>query len=288
MIFDDHAVGDDWNVSAAWVKEIRHQPHWKDQIAAGHVSYAVYQHLGNLPAGELEEDDLYAEMRADDDAWSLLREAAHQPHRDSTVARWRHGRDLGNVRLLVVDSRGGRVLEEGHRSMVDTDGWVWIEERATGGVDHHHLFLGTSLPLMLGPGMHHLQAWNERVCSGAWSRRAVRWAENLCRSQDLDHWASFHDSFRQTSELVKGVATGGRGAPPSTVLVLSGDVHNGYLAEAVFRVTKPSAASIRRSEPPCATSCRARNSASSSSPKTGPPPSPRACSPGRRAPRGKT
>ena len=36
-------------------------------------------------------------------------------------------------------------------------------------------------------------------------------------------------------ELVKGVATGRRGDPPSTVLVLSGDVHHGYLAEADFR-----------------------------------------------------
>ena len=41
------------------------------------------------------------------------------------------------------------------------------------------------------------------------------------------------------AELVKGVATGRRGEPPSTVLVLSGDVHHGYLAEADFRGTKP-------------------------------------------------
>jgi hypothetical protein len=237
MIFDDHEVGDDWNVSAAWVEEIRHQPHWNDQIAGGHVSYLVYQHLGNLPPEELEENDLYAEMRAADDAWPLLRGAAHRAHRDSTVARWSYGRDLGNVRLLVVDSRGGRVLEEGRRSMVDADEWAWIEERATGGFDH--LLLGTSLPLMLGPGMHHLQAWNERLCSGAWGRRAARWAENLRRSEDLDHWASFHDSFVQMAELVKGVATGRRGEPPSTVLVLSGDVHHGYLAEADFRDARP-------------------------------------------------
>jgi hypothetical protein len=236
MIFDDHEVGDDWNVSAAWVEEIRHQPYWNDQIAGGHVSYLVYQHLGNLSPEELD-DDLHAEIRAADDAWPLLREAAHQAHWDSTVARWSFCRDLGNVRLLVVDSRGGRILEEGRRSMVDADEWAWIEERATGGFDH--LLLGTSLPLMLGPGMHHLQAWSESVCSGAWGRRAARWAENLRRSQDLDHWASFHDSFVQMAELVKGVATGRRGGPPSTVLVLSGDVHHGYLAEAGFRNAKP-------------------------------------------------
>jgi hypothetical protein len=236
MVFDDHEIGDDWNVSAAWVEEIRHQPHWNDQIAGGHVSYLVYQHLGNLSPEELEDNDLYAEIRAADDAWPLLREAAHRSHRDSTVARWSFCRDLGNVRLVVIDSRGGRVLEEGRRSIVDADEWAWIEERATGGFDH--LLLGTSLPLMLGPGMHHLQAWNERVCSGAWGKRAAEWAENLRRSQDLDHWASFQDSYKQMSELMKGVATGRRGEPPSTVLVLSGDVHHGYLAEADFRGMK--------------------------------------------------
>jgi len=237
MIFDDHEVGDDWNVSAAWVEEIRHQPYWNDQIAGGHVSYLVYQHLGNLSPEELQDNDLYASIRDADDAWPLLRDAAHQAHRDSTVARWSYGRDLGNVRLLVIDSRGGRVLEEGHRSMVDEDEWSWIENRATGGFDH--LLLCTSLPVMLGPGMHHLQAWNEKLCSGAWGKRAASWAENLRRSQDLDHWASFHGSFTQMAELLKSVATGRRGDPPSTVLVLSGDVHHSYLAAADFRDTRP-------------------------------------------------
>ncbi len=87
MIFDDHEVGDDWNVSAARLEEIRHQPHWNDQIAGGHVSYLIYQHLGNLSPEELEGDDLYAEIRAAEDAWPLLREAARRSHRDCTVAR---------------------------------------------------------------------------------------------------------------------------------------------------------------------------------------------------------
>ena len=236
MIFDDHEVGDDWNVSAAWVEEMRHQPYWNDQIAGGHVSYLIYQHLGNLSPRELEENDLYADMRTADDAWPLLRDAAHRAHRDSTVARWSFCRDFGNVRLLAIDSRGGRILEEGDRAMVDAEEWSWIEERATGGRDH--LILCTSLPLMLGPGMHHLQSWNENLCSGAWGKRASKWAEGFRRSQDLDHWASFHDSFTRMAELLKGVATGRRGDPPSTVLVLSGDVHHGYLAEAEFQNTK--------------------------------------------------
>jgi PhoD-like phosphatase len=276
MIFDDHEVGDDWNVSAAWVEEVRHQPHWNAQIAGGHVSYLVYQHLGNLSPQELQDNDLYAEIRAADDAWPLLRDAAHRSHRDSTVARWSFCRDLGNVRLLAIDSRGGRVLDEGRRSMVDAGEWAWIEGRATGGFDH--LLLGTSLPLMLGPGMHHLQAWNEKLCSGAWGRRAAKWAEDLRRSQDLDHWASFHASFGKMVGTIRSVVAGERGASPSTVLVLSGDVHHGYLAEASLNGAKPVSRVYQPSAPP-ATPSPARSRASSPRPGAGAPPAPEACSP---------
>jgi hypothetical protein len=237
MIFDDHEIGDDWNISAAWVDEARQQPHWNQLIAGGHVSYLIYQHLGNLAPEGLQDNDLYANILASDDAWPLLRDEALRAHRDSTVARWSFTRDIGNVRLITIDSRGGRVLGEGRRSMVDADEWSWIEQRATGGFDH--LLLCTPLPLMLGPGMHHLQAWNERLCSGAWGNRIAKWSEGLRRSQDLDHWASFHDSFTKMSNLIKNVATGRRGDPPATVIVLSGDVHHGYLAEADFTGAEP-------------------------------------------------
>jgi hypothetical protein len=232
MIFDDHEVGDDWNISAAWVEEMRQQPWWNDQIVGGYASYWIYQHLGNLVPEELDRDDLYSRVKDTDDAWPVLRDFAYRNHRDADGTRWSYHRDLGNVRLLMMDSRGGRVLEEDRRSMVDADEWAWIEDKATGGFDH--LLLGTSLPLLLGPGMHHLQSWDERLCSGVWGRRAARWAEGLRRSQDLDHWASFHDSFAAMVDLLGRVATGEKGYPPSTVLIFSGDVHHGYLAEATF------------------------------------------------------
>ncbi len=232
MIFDDHEVGDDWNISEAWVEEMRHQPWWNDQIIGGYASYWVYQHLGNLSPEVLKDDNLYKMVKDADDAWPVLREFASRTHRVPDGNRWSYSRDLGDTRLLMIDSRGGRRLSEGNRSMVDAEEWAWISDRATGGFDH--LLIGTSLPLLLGPAMHHLQSWNERLCSGAWGKRAARWAENLRRSQDLDHWASFHDSFTAMVELLEDLASGKKGHPPSTVLVLSGDVHHGYLAEATL------------------------------------------------------
>ena len=33
----------------------------------------------------------------------------------------------------MIDTRNGRVLEEGRRAMVDDDEWAWIEESLDGG-----------------------------------------------------------------------------------------------------------------------------------------------------------
>jgi len=232
MIFDDHEVADDWNISEAWIEETRNKPWWNDQIIGAHVSYWVYQHLGNLSPQELEVNELFEKARRAEDARPLLRAFAYRAHRTSEGTRWSFHRDLGKVRLIVMDSRAGRVLEEGKRSMVDAREWAWIEDKATGGFDH--LLLATSLPVLLGPGMHHLEAWNEAVCAGAWCERAKGLGERIRRSQDLDQWASFHDSFAALTALIRRIAVGENGDHPSSITILSGDVHHGYLAEAAF------------------------------------------------------
>ena len=233
MIFDDHEVADDWNISEAWVEETRNHPWWNDQISGSHVSYWIYQHLGNLSPKELAENDLFKRVKTAEDAGPVLREYAYRAHRESAGTRWSFYRDFGGARLVMIDSRGGRVLERRQRSMVDAEEWRWIEEYAIGGFDH--LLLGTSLPVLLGPGMHHLQAWNEAVCSGVWGERAAEWGEKIRRSQDLDHWSSFRDSFVRLTDLIRRVGAGEKGRPPASILVFSGDVHHGYLTESTFR-----------------------------------------------------
>jgi hypothetical protein len=102
--------------------------------------------------------------------------------------RWSFCRDIGPARVVMVDSRAGRVLDPGRRSMVDEGEWQWIEEHATGDVDH--LLIGTSLPLFMGPAMHWLEAWNEPVADGAWGKLAKRVAEKLRVELNLEHWPS--------------------------------------------------------------------------------------------------
>ncbi|MBA3328024.1 MAG: alkaline phosphatase family protein, partial [Solirubrobacterales bacterium] len=231
MIFDDHDVHDDWNISRSWVADARGQGWWDARIVGGFMTYWIYQHIGNLPPDELHADEVFAAVRAaEGDAGPILREFAFRADREAAGARWSFYRDLGRTRLLVMDSRAGRVLEPGHRTMVDEGEWAWIEEHAAG--DHDHLLLGTSLPAFLAPGMHALEAWNEAVCEGAWGRRAAGIGERIRRGLDLEHWAAFGSSFERLAGLLERVACGPQA--PGSIVLLSGDVHHAYLSRVRF------------------------------------------------------
>jgi hypothetical protein len=235
MIFDDHDVHDDWNTSETWVRQMRRKSWWEERIVGAFMSYWVYQHLGNLSPEELEEDELFARVQRVEDATRVLREFGYKADREIAGTRWSYHRDFGNVRLIMMDSRAGRVLEEEHRSMLDDEEWAWIEDKASGDFDH--LLLGTSLPVFLMSAMHHLEAWNEAVCRGAWGRQAAKVGEFVRQLLDLEHWAAFQDSFGHLVKLLQSVASGERsnGPPPASIVLLSGDVHHGYLARVSFR-----------------------------------------------------
>jgi hypothetical protein len=229
MIFDDHDVHDDWNTSTTWLRQMRAKPWWQARIEGALMSYWCYQHLGNLSPEDLARDELYDAVRAAGDGSALVRDFARRADAETDGAQWSFRRDFGGVRLVVIDSRASRVLTPGERSMLDEAEWRWVEETATG--DHDHLLLGTSLPWLLEPGMHDLEAWNEAVAEGAWGRRAAKLGERMRQALDLEHWAAFNASFRRLAGLVSAVARGERGAAPETIVALSGDVHHAYLME---------------------------------------------------------
>ena len=232
MIFDDHDVHDDWNTSEAWLEEIRETDWWDEHIVAGLMSYWIYQHAGNLSPDEQDADGLLEKVSEQDDAADLLREFARGADRERGASRWSYYRDLGDTRLVMIDSRAGRVLDEGSRSMLDDTEWEWVDDHARGGFDH--LLIATSLPWLLSPAMHHLEAWNERVCGGAWGALAARAGEEVRQELDLEHWGAFNESFERLAEIQRSVGAGERGEPPASILTLSGDVHHAYLSHVAY------------------------------------------------------
>jgi hypothetical protein len=232
MVIDDHDMSDDWNISRSWVEEMRQHDWWLERVQAGLMSYWIYQHVGNLSPAHLEENEQYVAARDMKDAGPMLREFARRADEDHEGTRWSFVRELDGSRLVVLDDRSGRVLTEERRSIFDDEEWDWIQRQAEGGCDH--LLIATSDPFLLAPGLHYLEAWNERVCDGAWGGAAAKLGEKMRRAADFDHWASFAMSFDRLARLLAEIGSGARGEPPASISVLSGDVHHAYLAEVAF------------------------------------------------------
>jgi len=231
MIFDDHDVRDDWNTSDVWRSTMAQTPWWPARIVGALGSYWLYQHIGNLEPAHLDADLLLARLQAGDgDGGELLDEFARESDQHPGRNRFSYSRDLEDSRLVVIDSRCGRITDPRQRRMVDEPEWQWIDERLTGDLDH--LLIATSLPYLLPEGLHDVEAWNEAVCAGVWGRRGALVGEKIRQALDLEHWAAFRRSFDQMGESLADVAAGRRGRPPASVLVLSGDVHYSYVAEA--------------------------------------------------------
>jgi len=237
MIFDDHDVRDDWNTSHSWRVDMQATSWWEERITGGLMSYWIYQHLGNLSPAGLAADATYQAVRSEADGEAILRAFARHADREADGAKgtmWSYRRDLGQVRLMVIDSRCGRVLAEGRRSMVSDAEFSWIEAQVEDG-DYDHLVVATSLPWLLPRALHEIESWDEVLARPAHGRLVAGFAEWLRRAADLEHWAAFRDSFDRLARLFGRVGRGEHGAPaPATICVLSGDVHHTYVAEAAW------------------------------------------------------
>src|SRR5699024_4726426 len=199
-------------------------PWWHERLVGGLCSYWVYQHIGNLAPEELAEDEVWSLLSGagpgEVDLTEDLRALSERVDRDPTTYRWSYTRALG-------------------RSMLDIDELAWLDTQLTGDLDH--LFIGTSLPFLLPPGLHDAEAISESLAGPGRPAPVRRAAEVVRQVVDLEHWAAFQSGFVEVFDLVLAVARGERGAAPVTVTFLSGDVHHSYVAE----VDDPAARAVR-------------------------------------------
>ncbi|MGH3980398.1 MAG: alkaline phosphatase D family protein [Pseudonocardiaceae bacterium] len=232
MIFDDHDVRDDWNTSRAWREQMHRQPWWSQRIRGGLASYWIYQHAGNLDPAQRAADPVCREvLGAQGDAWPVLERMAGAADADPTTMRWSFRWDLDRVRVVMVDSRCGRMLDDGDRAMLDEEEFSWVEDAVEGRVDGlDHVLVGSSLPWLLPPAISDVQSVNEAAAGK--DGLPGRLAERFRQAADLEHWAAFRESFDRLAALLRRVATGPHA--PATVSVLSGDVHHTYAARVSF------------------------------------------------------
>lgn len=230
MIFDDHDMIDDWNISESWVADIRAQPWWQRHAIDGLISYWIYQHLGNLSPADVRKEGILQQLLAQDDGTAVLEKWAGKSEEFTPIPggyRFSYTRRAGDVTVVVIDCRNARVLDAGARQMVGDDEWEWIRSEALAA--DGDLILATSVPVYIADGLHDLQLWNERVCDGAWGRRAARWAEKLRRGLDLEDWSAFACSYQKFVDLVDELRS--KHNPLRSIVVASGDIHFSYAAQ---------------------------------------------------------
>lgn len=233
MLWDDHDMSDDWNISRGWLLEMQQKSWWHRRVVGCLASYWIYQHIGNLSPRELRESEIFQQMRGNQTGEEVLFAWAHRIQAMGDGTRWSFCRDFGRTRAIFIDARAARVLEDGRRSIVDDDEWEWIVEHAEGDFDH--LLVCTTIPWLLSPAFDRIEAMNEQLVEGAAWGKLVGWgSEKLRREVDFDHWPAFGESFRKLRDLLYEVATGQRGKAPASIVVLSGDVHHAYLAEVAY------------------------------------------------------
>ena len=111
MMFDDHDVHDDWNTSIAWLEEMR------AQAVVGDADRGGARLLLGLPAprqplagGARRERAAAAGAEPPDAGPRCCATGRGRADRGSDGSRWSFCRDLGGVRMIVFDSREGRVL----------------------------------------------------------------------------------------------------------------------------------------------------------------------------------
>lgn len=193
------------------------------------MAYWIYQHLGNLSPSELAEDEVYAELRESGDGTAAVRALAERADSQDGHSRFSFCSDLGPARVVVVDSRAGRELEEGHRRIVSEDEWEWVKDKADS--ERRHLVLASSLPFLLPYGMHDVEAWSEAIGEGVWGKRFKPFGEKVRIGANLDHWACFQRSYREFEQLVIDIASGQCGKPPDSLVMFGGDVHHCFVSE---------------------------------------------------------
>ncbi len=147
MVWDDHDMSDDWNISRSWHDEMDRKHWWHERAVGGIMTYWIYQHLGNLSPRELDDNPLYERVRAESDATETLRDWAKEIDTTAAGVRWSFCRDIDGVRAIFMDSRAARVLTDERRSMFDDEVWDWIVDHASGDFDHRALPPLPRLPL---------------------------------------------------------------------------------------------------------------------------------------------
>jgi hypothetical protein len=161
MIFDDHEIDDDWNITQDWVKS-RRTPAAIRQLTDGLMAYWVYQGAGNLQPRRWLADERMRLLNPRmepliGDVSGRLRRLCESYVRGHRRASWSFAIDAAGTRIAVADTRMHRKLT-GHRLIMNDEAWDEFASLAKGHASRR-VVLVTPGPFLLPQPLHDLESW---------------------------------------------------------------------------------------------------------------------------------
>ena len=237
MIFDDHEITNSWNTSPDWrARALSHG--LEPMLVDGLVAYWVYQGWGN-PGAQSEAGNACAALmqeaaQSGEDALERLRATLRKAISEEIAPRWHY--DIPTMPpILVMDVRADRpaILRDTddadaptrimtRQQMSELGEWIKNHDTST-------VLLVSSVPVLLPPliglaeyamGIRPLHRTPFRPVGHLLTRLQQR----VTRHMSFDHWPLFAATWRELVSLLS--------LRRHDIVVLSGDVHFSYAAEA--------------------------------------------------------
>lgn len=243
MIFDDHEIDNNWNVSSLWRAEMIRQGH-EQVLVDGMVAYWVYQGWGNVQRDSQQHAPLLEIMQqgeqSGEDVLEQLRACLKQEVYDQVDLHW-HYTIPTHPPIFVMNARAdrstvfshdeeaiyapGRIMSQEQMGHIST--WVQEQNAQRTGLS----ILVSSVPVLLPPVIglaeyimsirlwHHGPALLRKL-----GLRLAHLQLRFAIKTSFDHWPTFAATWQELMQIV--------GKSQQDFLLLSGDVHFSYALEA--------------------------------------------------------
>lgn len=205
MMFDDHDVTDDWNLTAGWEQAINETPSSKRIINNGLISYWLFQGMGNdalNKTGELLTP--FKQSRTANNLWQF--KAFDKPLNDFSF--W-HYELTTTPKVVVLDTRTHRWRNE--QNFNEPSGlldWERLTELEESLLSHDQVIIVSPAPVF-----------------GVKSIEAIQAMFNICGQPlmvDVENWMAHEGSAKKLLDTFRRTDT------PNETLILSGDVHYSF------------------------------------------------------------
>ena len=217
MIFDDHDVTDDWNLSALWEKRVYGKPVSKQIIGNALFGYFLFQGWGNAPQN-FSPDFMNTVKR-------YCEAPTHNHHQSilDCVLKWDKWGYVAETspKMVVLDTRTQRWRSE--FSLSNPSGlmdWESLTELQQSVLGEQSVILVSAAPIFGVKLIETLQ-------------RVMTWL-GLSLHVDAENWMAHPGSAMTILNIFTHKRT------PKNFIVLSGDVHYSFVYEIVIRFRKNS------------------------------------------------